>query len=88
MLMITKTPRYSSKQSLECLPEVFLTDEPNTNEKKTATKHQFIALLARKEKNKDVFRLFFRLSAHFRPHSSAIFHPNTPHNFLLPVISI
>ena len=23
-----KTPRYSSKQSLECLPEVFLTDEP------------------------------------------------------------
>ena len=25
------------------------------------------------------FRLFFRLSAHFRPHSSAIFHPNTPH---------
>ena len=33
-------------------------------------------------------RLFFRLSVHFRPHSSAIFHPNTPHNFLLPVISI
>ena len=31
------------------------------------------------------FRLFFRLSAHFRPHSSAIFHPNTPHNFLLPL---
>ena len=55
---------------------------------KTATKHQFIALLAREEKNKAVFRLFFRLSAHFRPLSSAIFHPNTPHNFLLPVISI
>ena len=31
------------------------------------------------------FRLIFRLRAHFRPHSSAIFHPNTPHNFLLPV---
>ena len=54
-----KTPRYSSKQSLECLPEVFLTDEPNTNEKKTATKHQFIALLTREEKNKDVSRQFF-----------------------------
>ena len=27
------------------------------------------------------FRLFFRLSAHFRPHSGAIFHRNTPHNF-------
>ena len=40
------------------------------------------------KKNKDVFRLFFRLSAHFRPHSCAIFHPNTPHNVLLPVISI
>ena len=26
-----------------------------TNEKKTATKHQFIALLAREEKNKGVF---------------------------------
>ena len=24
----------SSKQSLECLPEVFLTGEPNTNKKK------------------------------------------------------
>ena len=57
-------------------------------EKKTATKHQFIALLAREEKTRMFFRLFFRLSAHFRPHSSAIFHPNTPHNFLLPVISI
>ena len=54
MLIDHKTPLYSSKQSLECLPEVFLTDEPNTNEKKTATKHQFIALLAREEKNKDV----------------------------------
>ena len=29
------------------------------------------------------FRLFFRLSAHFRPHSSAIFHLNTPHNFFV-----
>ena len=59
MFIDHKTPRYSSKQSLECLPEVFLTDEPNTNEKKTATKHQFIALLAREEKNNDVFGLFF-----------------------------
>ena len=58
-LLDHKTPRYSSKQSLECLPEVFLTDEPNTNEKKTATKHQFIALLAREEKNKDVFLAIF-----------------------------
>ena len=42
--------------------------------KKTATEHPFIALLARDEKNKDFFRLFLRLSAHFRPHSSVIFH--------------
>ena len=57
--MITKTPRYSSKQSLESLPEVFLTDEPNTNDKKAVTKHQFIVLLAREEKNKDVFSAMF-----------------------------
>ena len=57
--MITKTPRCSSKQSLESLTEVFLTDEPNTNEKKTATKHQFITLLAREEKNKAVFSAIF-----------------------------
>ena len=55
---------------------------------KTATKHQFIALLAREERNNDVFRQFFRLSAHFRPHSSAIFHPSTPQFFLFSVISI
>ena len=42
-----------------CLPGVFLTDEPNTNEIKTATKHQFIALLAREEKNKDVLSAIF-----------------------------
>ena len=33
------------------------------------------------DKNKDVFRLFFRLSAHFRPHSGAIVYQNTPHIF-------
>ena len=54
-----KTPRYSSKQSLESLPEVFLTDEPNTNEKKAATKYPFIGLLAEEEKNKDVFSAIF-----------------------------
>ena len=48
-----------------CLPEVFLRDEPNTNEKKTATKHQFIALLARKEKNKDVFSAIFSFECPF-----------------------
>ena len=63
--LITKTLRYSSKQSLECLPEVFRTDEPNTNEKKTATKHQFIALLAREEKNKDVFSATFSFECPF-----------------------
>ena len=31
------------------------------------------------------FRLFFRLSAHFRPHSSAIFHPNTHIIFCCPL---
>ena len=65
MLIDHKTPRYSSKQSLECLPEVFLTDEPNTNEKKTATKHQFIALLAREEKNKDGFSAIFSFECPF-----------------------
>ena len=65
MLIDHKTPRYSSKQSLECLPEVFLTDEPNTDEKKTATKHQFIALLAREEKNKDVFSAIFSFECPF-----------------------
>ena len=55
----------SSKQSLECLPELFLTDEPNTNEKKLATKHQFIALLAREEKNKDVISAIFSFECPF-----------------------
>ena len=41
-----------------------------------------------KRKTRMFFRRFFRLSANFRPYSSAIFHPNTPHNFLLPVINI
>ena len=50
---------------LECLPEVFLTDEPNTNDKKTAIKHQFIALLAREEKNKDVFSAIFSFECPF-----------------------
>ena len=39
VLIDHKTPRYSSKQSLECLPEVFLTDEPNTKEKKNKSEH-------------------------------------------------
>ena len=51
--------------SMECLPEVFLSDEPNTNEKKTATKHQFIALLAREEKNKAVFSAIFSFECPF-----------------------
>ena len=42
-LVDTKTPWFSTKQSLESLPEV-LTGEPNTNKKKTATKRQFITL--------------------------------------------
>ena len=62
---MAKTPRYSSKQSLESLPEVFLTDEPNTNEKKTATKHPFIALLAREEKNKDALSALYSFECPF-----------------------
>ena len=31
------------------------------------------------------FQLFFRLSAHFRPHSCAIFHPNTHIIFCCPL---
>ena len=55
-----KTPGFSTKQSLESLPEVFLTGEPNTNEKKTARKHQFIALLAVwREKQGCIFGNFF-----------------------------
>ena len=47
------------------LPEVFRTDEPSTNEKKTATKHPFIALLAREEKNKDAFSAIFSFECPF-----------------------
>ena len=65
MLIDHKTPQYSSKQSPESLPEVFLTDEPNTNEKKTATKHPLIALLAREEENKDVFSAIFSFECPF-----------------------
>ena len=36
MLIEHKNARYSSKQSLESLPEVFITDEPNTNENKNS----------------------------------------------------
>ena len=43
----------------------FVTDEPNTNEKKTATGHPFIALLAREEKNKDVFSSIFSFECPF-----------------------
>ena len=46
------------------------------------------AFSQRREKQGCFFGYFFRLSAHVRPHSSAIYHPNTPHNFLLPVISL
>ena len=60
-----KTPWFSTKQSLESLPEVFLTGEPNINKKKTATKHQFIALLAVEEKNKDVFSAIFSFECQF-----------------------
>ena len=88
MLIDHKNTQYSSKQSLKCLPEVFLTDEPNTNEKKQLLSISSSRFYPEKRKIRMFFRLFFRLSAHFRPHSSAIFHPNTPHNFLLPVISI
>ena len=65
MLIDHKTPWYFSKQSLESLPEVYLTDELNTNEKKTGTKHPFIALLAREEKNKDVFSAIFSFECPF-----------------------
>ena len=43
-----------------------------------ASVHRAFSLLKRKT---TFFWLFFRLSAHFWPHSSAIFYPNTPHNF-------
>ena len=65
MLIDHKTPRYSSKQSLESVSEVFLTDKPNTNEKKTATKQTFIPLLAREEKKKDVFSAIFSFECPF-----------------------
>ena len=66
----------------------FLTGEPNANKKKTKTaKHQFIALLGLlKGKTRMFFRLFFRLSAHFWPHSTATFHPNT-HMFFCSLLA-
>ena len=45
--------------------KVFLTDEPNTNEKKAATKHPFTALLSREEKNKDAFSAIFSFECPF-----------------------
>ena len=54
--------------------------------KKTATMHPFIALLAREEKNKDVFSAIFSFECPiFDPILVQYF---IPHNFLLPVISI
>ena len=88
MLIDHKTPRYSSKQFLEILLEVFLTDEPNTNEKKTAAKLPFIALLAGEEKNKDVFSAIFFVWVPIFDPTLVQYFIQIPHNFLLPVISI
>ena len=65
----------------------FLQINPIPMRKKTAAEHPFIVLLvAGEEKNKPMFfRLFFRLRAHFSPHSSAIFHPNTHIIFCCPL---
>ena len=62
----------------------FLQMNPIPMRKKIATKHQFIELLAREEKNKDVFSAIFSFECPFSTPSSAIFHPNTPHNFCCP----
>ena len=85
--LITKRLGFSSKQSLESHPEVFLTVNPiPIRKQKTATNHHFIVLLAFwKEKQGRFFRRFFRLSANFRPYSSAIFHPNTHINVFCPL---
>ena len=61
----------------------FLRDGPNTNEKKNSCKASVDRAFSQKRENKDV--LYFRLSAHFRPYSSAIFHPNIPHIFSFPL---
>ena len=55
-----KTPWFSTKKSLESLPEVFLTGEPNTNKKKNGDKAS-------------VHRAFSRLKRKTRMFFSAIF---------------
>ena len=75
-----------------CLWKVFLkffllvNPIPIRNNSDKASVHRAFSRL--KRKTRMFFWRFFRLSANFRPYSSAIFHPNTPHNFMLPVISI
>ena len=79
-----KTPWFSSKQSLESHPEVFLTGEPNTNNKNSdkASVHRAFSLLKRKTR---IFLAIFSFECQFRPYSSAIFHPNTPQIFFCPL---
>ena len=55
---------------------------------KTATKHQFIALLGREEKNKDVFSAIFSFECPFSTLLLCNISSKYPHNFFLPVISI
>ena len=61
--------------SLVSPPEVFLTGEPNADKKTLSISSSRIQPF--EEKNKDLFRLSFRLSTHFRPHSGAVVYPNT-----------
>ena len=64
---------YWSQKRLGILPsslwkvflKSFLQMNPMANEKKTATKHPFIELLAREEKNKDVFLAIFSFECPF-----------------------
>ena len=53
-----------------------------TNSDKASVHRAFSRL---KRKTRMYFRRFFRLSAYFRPHSSAIFHPNTHIMFYCPL---
>ena len=63
----------------------FFTGEPNTNKENSDKASVHCAFSRLKRKTRLFFRRFFRLSANFRPHSCAIFHPNTHIIFFCPL---
>ena len=59
MSFVSRSLHAPLKQSLESLPEVFLTVEPNTKEKKTSYQASIHRAFSQRREIEDVFRLFF-----------------------------